>query len=83
MQSFNILREIEVKENRCKRMFLEIMEKIDGLDFLIQSLVDNKYTLSITNIELEREDQGHYTVSFLVNTVYGQYNENTQIEAIV
>ena len=52
-------------------------------DFLIQSLVDNKYTLSITNIEIEREEQGYYTVSFLVSTVYGQYNENTQIEAIV
>ena len=52
-------------------------------DFLIQSLVDNKYTLSITNIEIEREEQGYYTVSFFVNTIYGQYNENTQIEAIV
>ena len=52
-------------------------------DFLIQSLVDNKYTLSITNIEIEREEQGYYTVSFLVNTIYGQYNENTQIEAII
>ena len=52
-------------------------------DFLIQSLVDNKYTLSITNIKIEREEQGYYTVSFLVNTVYGQYNENTQIEAII
>lgn len=52
-------------------------------DFLIQSLVDNKYTLSITNIEIEREEQGYYTVSFLVSTIYGQYNENTQIEAIV
>ena len=52
-------------------------------DFLIQSLVDNKYTLSITNIEIEREEQGYYTVSFFVNTIYGQYNENTQIEAII
>ena len=34
-------------------------------------------------IEIEREEQGYYTVSFLVNTIYGQYNENTQIEAIV
>lgn len=52
-------------------------------EFIIKALVDDKYTLGITDIEIKREEQGYYTVSFLVNTIYGQYAESTNMEAIV
>ena len=34
---------IDNAENRCKRMFLELMEKIDGLDFYILKSLKNTF----------------------------------------
>ena len=38
---------IDNAENRCKRMFLELMEKIDGLDFYILKSLKNNSSLII------------------------------------
>lgn len=52
-------------------------------EFIVQAIVDNKYTLGVTDIEVTRQQKGYYTISFLVNTIYGTYSEETDIEVII